>query len=334
MRDGVVADGRADVYGSLTTTVVRVSVVLPTHGRPDLLGRAIASVRDQAFEGWELIVVDDNQPGSAARRETEAHMARLRGDGRVRYLRHAANLGGGAARNTGIRASRGSLVAFLDDDDEWDRRKLELQVACLDTAPPGVAAAYCRVRIVNTRTGRVRRYSTPGGSPTVRELLIRNQIGSTSSVVCKRSALEEVGMFDETLPARQDVDLYVRLAERYSFCFVDAPLVNLYLHGGPSIGTDYEASIEAHRRFWTKYRHGIDNDPEVAFSRLRELGRLLMWARQHHEAREVLLRAWRIRPTSWEMAARIALTSSLFRTVSYPVLRFFRHGQWRRSHDG
>ena len=313
---------------------VRASVVLPTHGRPGLLGRAIASVEDQTFEDWELIVVDDNEPGSAARRETEAHMARHSDDGQVRYLRHARNLGGGAARNTGIRAARGSLVAFLDDDDEWDSQKLELQVRCLDAAPPGVAAAYCRVLTINTRTGRERLSATRGGSPSVRDLLIGNQIGSTSSLLCRRSALHEVGMFDETLGARQDVDLYVRLARSYSFCFVDSPLVKLYLHGGPSIGTDYEVSVEAHRRFIAKYRQWIEPDAVVFSSRLRDLGRLLLWAGQYPEARQVLLRAWRLRPTDIEVAKRIALTYGLVRRASYPVRRFLRSGQGKWSQDG
>src|SRR5699024_5570587 len=105
-----------------------VSIVIPTHARPVFLGRAIDSVLRQTFPAWELLVVDDNPPGSEARVVTERFMEDFRWEARIRYLQHPTNLGGGAARNTGIRAAKGPYVAFLDDDDEWLPEKLALQL--------------------------------------------------------------------------------------------------------------------------------------------------------------------------------------------------------------
>lgn len=283
-------------------------MIVPTYRRPAFLERAIGSVKRQTIRTWELIIVDDNEAGSRERRGTEAVMAHYVDDARIRYVQHAQNLGGGAARNTGIRAAKSPLVAFLDDDDEWHPTKLERQLELLAASAPEVALVYCRVRTVNVATGHESMTETDGKSHGVRQLLIRNTIGSTSCILCRVAALHAVGLFDETLPSRQDVDLYVRLAERYAFAFVDEPLVTFYRHDEPSIGTNYEASIRAHRLFLTKHRVRIESDPEVLYVRLHELGRLLVWAERYPEARVVLLEAWRLRPMSFAASARLAMT--------------------------
>jgi glycosyltransferase involved in cell wall biosynthesis len=302
----------------------RVSIVLPTFRRPDFLLRAVRSVQAQTFGDWELLIVDDNDPSSRARLETEALVAQHLEDPRVRYLAHAENLGGSAARNTGIRAAAGELVAFLDDDDEWHPSKLERQVEVIDASPPDVAAVYCRVRTVEAGTGREALTPTGGGSPSVRQLLMQNSIGSTSCIVLRRQALCDVGLFDESLASRQDIDLYVRIAQRFTFAFVDAPLVTFHWHDKPSISTNLNGAINAHETFLDKYRSLIEPDPEVHHARLHELGKLLLRAERHREARRVLTRAWRLRPLAPGVAVRLAITFSLPRVVLGPAVRLRR----------
>src|SRR5438132_12765470 len=106
----------------MTKTAPTVSVIIATHNRARLLRRAIHSVLAQTFEDWELLVVDD---GSTDNTETIAVSLQ---DLRICYLRHEVNRGLSAARNTGIRISRGEYVAFLDDDDEWLPKKLEREL--------------------------------------------------------------------------------------------------------------------------------------------------------------------------------------------------------------
>jgi glycosyltransferase involved in cell wall biosynthesis len=101
-------------------------VIVPTHNRPDLLREALESLRSQAFAGWEAIVVDDAST-PAASLDVE--------DPRIRIVRHATAQGGAAAKNTGIANARGNLLAFLDDDDCYDRRYLERAVDILDRHP-------------------------------------------------------------------------------------------------------------------------------------------------------------------------------------------------------
>ena len=104
----------------------KVSVVISTHNRREMLKRAIDSVLKQTFQDFEIIVVDDgNEPAE--------EVAKSFSDARIRYVRHEIpHRGAPAARNTGIRSSQGEFVAFLDDDDEWLPLKLQLQVKALD----------------------------------------------------------------------------------------------------------------------------------------------------------------------------------------------------------
>lgn len=285
----------------------RVSVVLPTYRRPEMLDRAIEAVLSQTFRDLELIVVDDNGAGSEAQRRTGDVLARHAGERRLVYLVHPTNRGGGGARNTGIRRARGEFVAFLDDDDAWDPEKLEHQVARFDEEDNRVALVYCRSRVVDEASGASGTWPTDGRSHSLRDLLRRNTVGSTSLVLCRRSALEEVGGFDERLPAKQDVDLYVRLASRFSFAFVDSVLHTRYRHGGASIGKDLEGAIRAHEIFHDKHADLIAAYPEVRHHRLLAIGRLYLASGRRADARGALWQAWRERPLHRETLGYLAL---------------------------
>jgi glycosyltransferase involved in cell wall biosynthesis len=303
------------------TEVPHVSVVLPTYRRPEFLQRAVTSVIEQTLQTWELLIVDDNDPGSAERHETEAVVARYATDHRIRYLRHDRNRGGGAARNTGIQEASAPFVAFLDDDDEWDATKLERQLDCIGQDSDDVALVYCRVRVVTVATGRAVLTPTDGRSHSVTDLLRRNTIGTTSCVLCRRSALLDVGLFDESLPARQDQDLYLRLAQSYGFSFVDAVLVTLYVHGGPSISSDLAGPIKAYGMFYDKYRSQIDADPEIRRAMHFQQGKHLLAAERYGEARSMLVRAWHTKPTDVEVLMRLAMTFSVPRALVAPTKR-------------
>lgn len=306
----------------------RVSVVVPTFRRPQFLRRAVDSVMRQTIDSWELIIVDDNDPDWPERRETEAVVAEYSTDRRVRYIRNPRNIGGGAARNAGIRAAGSEFVSFLDDDDEWHPTKLQRQLDCIEAAPADVALVYCRVRVVNAVTGREALRPTDGRSHSVRDLLRRNTIGTTSAVLCRASALHEVGLFDEALPARQDLDLYIRIAQRYALAFVDEPLVTLFVHGRARISTDFAGSIRALELFVEKHRSLIEADGEAQRALRYQLGYLLVAATRYPEARTVLLAAWRADPADLQVITRLAMTYSVPRAVARSAKRSLR---WLRA---
>ena len=105
-----------------------VSVIIPTYGRPNLLLRAINSVLNQSYSNIEIIVVDDNNPGSLERDQTQKLLEKYIQENKIMYIKMDKNVGGALARNKGVEVCSGALICFLDDDDEYLPNKIELQV--------------------------------------------------------------------------------------------------------------------------------------------------------------------------------------------------------------
>lgn len=271
-----------------------VSVVVPTFERPRQLVEALASVVAQTFEAWEAIVVDDAGRGTAAQRATAAALEASFGDPRVRYLARARRGGGAAARNTGIAAANAPLIAFLDDDDRWYPNKLERQRRVFDGADD-VVLVYGGYRQIGP--GDREKVVVPApDAGEVRRLLERNGIGGTSLVMVRRSALRAVGGFDEALRARQDVDLYVRLAAQGQLVGITDRLIDKVDHDAPTIGKDRTAVLAGFGRFYAKHRAAFDREPAAHAAFLRIYAGKLLAAQKLCTARPVLWRAWRLAP--------------------------------------
>jgi glycosyltransferase involved in cell wall biosynthesis len=194
-----------------------ISVVIPTYNRAFKVIRAITSVLYQTFTDCEVIVVDDGSIDG-----TWDRLAPL--SRHIRYLRHHSNLGVSAARNTGIKASRSPFIALLDSDDYWLPEKLSVQ---LDYFRHHLDAVACQTEEIWIRKGvRVnprRKHLKPSGDifePSLKLCLV-----SPSSVMLKRSLFDEVGFFDEDLPACEDYDLWLRISCRYPISLIPSHLV-------------------------------------------------------------------------------------------------------------
>lgn len=190
-----------------------VSAVIATYNRANLVVRAIRSVLGQTFQKLEVIVIDDCSQDNT--RESVEAVA----DPRVRYLRHGVNKGLPAGRNTGIAASRGEYVAFLDDDDEWAPEKLVRQLEAID----GREAVLCAA-LVNGKYVKV----YPRREVTIEDLRGGNEF-DPSSLMIKTSVIRELG-FDESLRQGEDWDAFIRIAQRMPIAYVREPLL-LYSDG-------------------------------------------------------------------------------------------------------
>jgi glycosyltransferase involved in cell wall biosynthesis len=199
-----------------------VSVLIPTYNRAGELPSAIESVLAQSYQPVEVVVVDD---GSTDGTET---LVRGRYP-QVRYLRQT-NRGPAAARNAGIKAASGRYIAFLDSDDRWTPRKLEQQIGLFRTRPD-VGLVFSSVRFVNRRGRTVdeRRYDPSFRGRVAERILSFSEI-VLSSVVVRRTCIDQVGFFDEALMIAEDWDLYFRLAMDYPVDFIDEPLVFRLIH--------------------------------------------------------------------------------------------------------
>jgi glycosyltransferase involved in cell wall biosynthesis len=217
-----------------------LSVVLPTYNRAHLLSRSIASVLNQTYSDFELLVVDDGS--------TDATDSVVSGflDRRIRYVRCDCNRGPGAARNVGIQIARGTFIAFQDSDDEWMPDKLEHHMQAFAMAPAAVGVVYSDMARV-LADGRVEYHQSP---TVVRRRLIDPATGfyqvyklGIQSVVVRRECLSQVGPFNEQLPALEDLELFIRLAHLYEFVHVHKPLVRYHQRDGrsTSLAAEYRA---------------------------------------------------------------------------------------------
>ncbi len=196
-----------------------ISVIIPTYNRDSVLPRAVHSVLSQTHSHLELIVVDDGSED-----QTAAFMNRVQ-DHRTQYVRQKQQ-GVAAARNAGVSMAHGEYIAFLDSDDVWDARKLEIQLAFIRSGGWDIS----QTEEVWIRNGRrvnpgLRHKKRSGWIfvPSLELCLV-----SPSCVLISRRCWEETGPFDTRLGACEDYDLWLRCALRYPVGLVPEYLVTRY----------------------------------------------------------------------------------------------------------
>lgn len=199
-----------------------VTVIVPTRDRPAMLARAVQSIIGQSYPGEIecVIVFDQSEPAQV---NVELPAGR-----RVRLLANTRTPGAAGARNTGIVASDGALVAFCDDDDAWDADKLRLQASQLDVAPFGFIACGIRIHYADRVIAR------PAPSSVNLQELVRNRHAELhlTTFVLRRDALAEIGLLDEQVPGSsgEDYDFLLRAARRGPIVAVPQPLVEVFWH--------------------------------------------------------------------------------------------------------
>jgi len=194
----------------------KISIVIPTYNRADMVPEAVESVLNQQFRSFEVIVVDDGS--------TDHTPALLAGFTPAITVIRQDNRGVSAARNRGIRNAKGEFIALLDSDDLWEPEKLTYQSDFFQNHP---GALICHTEETWLRKGKrvnpKKRHRKPSGDifePSLELCLV-----SPSAVMMHKTLFDQVGLFDETLPACEDYDLWLRVACRYPVALIDRPLV-------------------------------------------------------------------------------------------------------------
>jgi glycosyltransferase involved in cell wall biosynthesis len=192
-----------------------VSVIIPAYNASRFIAHTIESALQQSFRDLEVIIVDDGSTDETPA-IAQAYVSR---DSRVKLLRQD-NTGVAAARNLGIRQSRGTFIAPLDADDVWSPHKLEEQVARMEAGGPGMGMVYswwAGIDELDAPTGVSQTWAAEGALYGL--LLFTNFIGNASVPLFRRSTLNEVGYYSESFRRAsgegcEDWDLSLRLAER------------------------------------------------------------------------------------------------------------------------
>jgi glycosyltransferase involved in cell wall biosynthesis len=195
-----------------------VCVIIPAYNAEKTIQETIASVLNQTFTDFELLVINDGS------QDKTLEVIESIFDTRLKVFSYP-NGGVSVARNRGIAKATGELIAFLDADDVWTADKLEAQVKALQSNPQA-AVAYSWTDYID----ELGQFLYPGKHPSetgdvYAKLLVSNFLEHGSNYLIRRDALKQVGGFDESLFGPEDWDLAIRLAANYHFVVVPCPQI-------------------------------------------------------------------------------------------------------------
>ena len=225
-----------------------VSVVIPTYNRAHRVEKAIRSVQAQTYPDFEIIVVDDGSTDN-----TDSVMDRLiKEDSRIRFMKQPVNRGAQAARNRGIRESRGEWIAFLDSDDQWLPKGLEQRISL--AKKKGVSVVHADADILDD--DGMKRYGIPGFQGKVYQDLLRSEGPLFPALLVKKNALEKIGFLDESMLAFQEWDTTIRLAKHFEFAFLPEATFIYDCRGNDTISKQFARNGAGYKQVFDK--HGWD----------------------------------------------------------------------------
>lgn len=267
-----------------------VSVIIPAYNVSNYLLAALESVKNQTFEDFEAVIVDDGSTDNTY--DIAADFCAL--NSRFKVVRKS-NGGLSSARNYGIENSDSDYIALLDSDDIYHPKKIETHVKTL-TDNPSVGVVYSASKAVRD-DGRLTPM-TMSGKPIYRDplyaLMCKNFVGHGSNAVFRRCISEEVGEFDETLRSSEDVDFWLRVAATRRWSFHRVPEILCYYRVRPtSLSFNTDRMRESRERVLGKaYEKSPDLLEKImptAYAYLyRYLARICLSSNKAIEAREFI----------------------------------------------
>ncbi|MEY2832206.1 MAG: hypothetical protein RLZZ574_1464, partial [Cyanobacteriota bacterium] len=193
--------------------MLKVSIIIPTYNSENTIGETIASVQQQSFTNWELIIIDDGS------QDNTAGVVKNIAESRIKLFVYE-NGGVAVARNRGIAQATGEFITFLDADDLWTHDKLALQIEALNQNPKA-KVAYSWTSFVDENGKFIfsgKRLYYQGN--IYEDLLLTNFLLSGSNILVRKDALQVVTGFKPNLPYAADWDFYLRLAKNFDFVVV------------------------------------------------------------------------------------------------------------------
>ncbi|MEM0241189.1 MAG: glycosyltransferase family A protein [Candidatus Nezhaarchaeales archaeon] len=188
--------------------MVFVSIIIPTHNRTIELLNALLHLMEQKYKDFEIVIVDDSdEPYKRMNKKIIGSLSKIL---TVKYMEIPPTYTS-IARNIGIRHSNGNYIAFLDDDDYWLPEKLLAQMRRTEEGYDFIFTGFMKVNRKGEIVYRYRPQRDVIKNPL--KLLSRSNFIATSSVLVKKRLLEDVGCFDESLPALEDYDCWLKIAE-------------------------------------------------------------------------------------------------------------------------
>lgn len=243
----------------------KVSVIIPTYNRADMLLRSIGSVLNQTYTDYELFIVDD-----CSTDDTEG-VIRNMGDSRIQYIRLPANNGSSAIpRNTALVRATGEYVAFLDSDDEWMPLFLEKLVEKMDNSPDDVGIVYCGAI---AHQNSYMEFEHPKCRGDLFQMFMEHKkIPSINACLVRRRCFDKAGLFD---PGMSYIhwDMWIRLSRYYKFDYINDFLAVYYDHDMQYTKKDEYLRHEAVESIISKYLDYYDSHPKIKRIAAYSMGR-------------------------------------------------------------
>ena len=263
-----------------------VSVVIPTYNRANLLKRAIQSVINQTYKNLEIIIVDD---GSTDRTKD---IVKTFSDSRIQYIRHPENRGTSAARNTGIKNSKGNFIALLDHDDEYLPERIEKGIKVFKGAPENLGMVWSNYWKVNKEKKEKKiaflKYHLEDAKKWIFPM--------PSTWVIRKKVFKKNGFFDEELGPAEDTDFAIRLCKVFSFYFINEPLAVYHItKGSYSCNVTIEKLIKIRKVFLEKHLD-LKKNRRLSASYFCYIGSDLLRIGKIKESRRYFLKAFITHP--------------------------------------
>ena len=202
-----------------------VSVIMPTYKRSEKLIRAIDSVLNQTYKNLELLLINDNEPYDIYTKQLKERVEKYSNDSRFHLIIQEKHINGAVARNVGIRQAKGQYIAFLDDDDWWEKNKLEEQVKTLKSLDDSWGAVSCKFTLYDQNRNIIGKTKKYRDGYIYKDILNLMSDVATGTLLLRHDYLDTTRCFDENLLRHQDLQLLVEFTSKYKLKEVDQ-----YLH--------------------------------------------------------------------------------------------------------
>ncbi len=215
-----------------------VSIIIPTYKRPKMLERAISSCLKQTYQNIEILIIDDNNPNTDERKETELFMKKYDSNSKIRYIKRERNGGGSASRNTGIWEARGTYIAFLDDDDYYFEKKVETQIYFmkqnnLDVSFTG-SETFDETKRIIIKSQTHKKFEDYN---QILHYHLVEMIVSPQTFMYKTDVIKSVGGFDNVKAGQEYYLMYKTILGGYKIGCIHDILVRICIHSGERITT-------------------------------------------------------------------------------------------------
>lgn len=243
--------------------MIKVSVIITTCNREECIFKtALDSVLNQTYKNIEVIVVNDSTDEII--KENIEQLIKLKSNN-IKYYSNKMQRGANYSRNLGADLSSGEILSFLDDDDYWEKDRVEKIVNYYKN---GAEIIYSDYFILSENSKRYSKRSFPNETEQFEQILANNYLGGFSNVSFSRELFYKVGKLDESMKAYQDQEIFVRLLKvGIKLCYIPEPLMH-YRISKKSISLNGEKKLQGLMQFMDKYQELYEQYPKSKIIRL------------------------------------------------------------------